>query len=262
MATDPADGPSLTDDAPVLAYQGPRSGRTLTVAFCADAAEAELVCGELHAAGVPAASVNHHTAALGPYSGGSQIEVQVPVEDRQRAAEVLARLPDRNDVEPEPEPADRSADFNTDGQGARVPLAVVAEFATAQEMLEASAALGSARVTTYLPNLVPRRPNTAAPPPMFRVRVTRDDLQRARAVLEEAADPDEPRCPHCGSWRVHRQGGSVLSWLASFFGAQAADGVVQAMQCLRCGHRFTWGNPKGTFEVLPRIPSPPPPGAA
>src|SRR5205823_14031131 len=98
--------PAMRDEsnspAPVLGYQGPRSRKAVTVAWCADAGEAELLCGELHAAGVPASAVNQHTVALGPYAGATQIEVQVPVEDREQAAGVLARLPDRNDVEPEP----------------------------------------------------------------------------------------------------------------------------------------------------------------
>jgi hypothetical protein len=253
---------------PRLDYMTPRSGKTVTVAFCAHSGEAELVCGELRDAGVPAVAVNHHAVALGPYSGGSQVEVQVPVEDMDRAAQVLARLPDRNDVVPEPEHADGSADFATGEQGARVALAVVAEFATAQEMHDASAALGSARVRTFLPNLVPRPADAAgAPPPVFRVRVTVEDLSRARAVLEEDGDPDEPRCPQCASWRVHRQGGSFFGWLREIFvGGGSADGVKN-FQCLRCNLRFAWGNPRGTFEVVvPRThgategdsPKPPP----
>jgi hypothetical protein len=242
--------PAADNPPPPLDYATPRSGRTVTVAFCADSGEAELVCGELRAAGVPAAAVNHHTVALGAYSGGSQVEVQVPVEDRDRAARVLARLPDRNDVVPEPEPADGSADFATDEHGARGALLVVGEFATAQEMLEASAALGSAHVRTYLPNLVPRTEGAADSPPVFRVRVGADDAPRARAVLDEDADPDEPRCPRCASWRLHRQGGSILSWLREMFvGGGSADGV-KSFQCLRCKHHFAWGNPRGTFQVI------------
>jgi hypothetical protein len=235
---------------PVLGYQGPRSGKTVTVAWCADAGEAELLCGELHAAGVPAAAMNQHTVALGPYGGNSSVEVQVPVEDRDHAAGVLARLPDRSAVEPEPEPVDGSAEFTTDEQGARVPLAVVAAFATAQEMLETAAAMGSARIPTYLPNLVPRKQGAEALPPVFRVRVAREDLARARQVLEESPDPDEPRCPQCASWRVHRQGGGLLAWLGSWFGSGESARGVQAWQCVRCGHEFTWGNPRAHFEVV------------
>ena len=210
-------------DPPVLAYQGQRSGKAMTVAFCADAGEAELICGELRATGIPAASVNHHTVALGPYSGGSQIDVQVPVEDYVRAAEVVARLAEPHDLEPEHEPPDGSADVAIDEHGNRVALLVVGEYATALEMLDAS-----------------------------------EDVACARSVLSEALDSDEPRCPKCGAWRVHRHGSGLLAWLASLFGpGESADGV-QALECLRCGHRFTWGNPKGTFEVVHPAPSAPP----
>jgi hypothetical protein len=254
------DAPAKVAAAPVLAYQVPRSGRAVTVAFCADGVEAELLCTELNAAGVPAAAVNEHAAAALSGYGLVRVEVQVAEEDRERAAEVLARLPGRHDVEPADEPPDGSADYTTDDSGARVPLTVAAEYATAQEMLEASAALGSARVQTFLPDLVPRRrvdagddsADTARPPPRYRVRVLAEDLPRARRVLEqtdEGGDDDEPRCPQCASWRVHRQGGSLFAWVFDLFG-RGADGV-RTYQCLRCGHHFTWGNPKGTFEVLP-----------
>jgi hypothetical protein len=226
----------------------------LTVASCADAGEAELVCGELRSAGVPAVALNQHTAALGPYAGGSHVEVRVPAEDRDRAAEVMARLPDRADVEPEPEPPDGSADFATDDTGARVALAVVATYATSRQMLEAAAALGSARVRAYLPNLIPRDPAREGPPPAFRVRVAQDDLRRAEAVLGELDDPDEPRCPQCASWRVHPQGGSLLSWIVGLFGGGGVADGVKRMECLQCGHGFAWGNPSGTFEVVQRNP--------
>jgi hypothetical protein len=222
----------------------------LTVASCADAGEAELVCGELRSAGVPAVALNQHTAALGPYGGGSVIAVRVPVEDGDRAAEVMARLPDRGDAEPEPEPADGSADFATDESGARVALAVVATYATSREMLEAAAALGSARVKTYLPNLMPRDPTREGPAPAFRVRVAREDLARAEDVLGELDDLDEPRCPQCASWRVHPQGGGLLAVLRAIFGGGGHRDGVQRMECLRCGHRFAWGNPTGAFEVV------------
>jgi len=236
----------------VLGYQTPRSGRMFTVASCADAGEAELVCGELRSAGIPAVALNQHTAALGPYAGGSHVEVRVPVEDRDRAAEVMSRLPDRADLEPEPEPSDGSADFATDDSGARVALAVVATYPTSRQMLEAAAALGSARVKSYLPNLVPRDPARDGPPPIFRVQVAQEHLRRAQALLEELDDPDEPRCPQCASWRVHPQGGSLLSWIVGLFGGGGVADGVKRMQCLSCGHPFAWGNPSGTFEVVQR----------
>jgi hypothetical protein len=234
---------------PILGYHAPRSGRTVSLVRCANAAEAELICGELGAAGVPAVTVNQYTANLGPYAGGSQVEVHVAVEDADHAAEVLARLPGPKDLEPAPEPPDGSADFATDDQGGTVPLAVVAEFGTVQEMMDASAALGSAKVRTYLPALVPRRKDTEGPPPVFRVRVAEEDLTRARAVLAEDEDADEPRCPRCAAWRVHRKS-NLLSWFLDFFRPEGSADGVQTFVCLRCGEQFTWGNPKGTFEVV------------
>jgi hypothetical protein len=250
VETDPSGGNREPATPPILGYQAPRSGKTVSVASCANSGEAELVCGELSAAGVPAVTVNHYTANLGPYSGGSQVEVQVALEDLGRAREVLARLPGPNDLEPAPEPADGSADFAADDTGATVPLAVVAELPTAQEMMDASAALGSAKVRTYLPDLVPRRRDAGAPPPVFRVRVAADDLARARAVLSEAEDADEPRCPRCAAWRVHRKS-NLLSWFLDFFRPEGSADGVQTFVCLRCGEHFAWGNPKGTFEVVP-----------
>jgi hypothetical protein len=255
-------GEPTSPDPHPLAYHAQRSGRTVTVAWCADLGEAELVCSALRGSNVPAAVFNQHTAALGPYAGGSRIQVKVPVEDGAAAAEVLARLPWLHDVEPEPEPADGSAEFAVDDRGGRVALAVVGEFASAQDMLGASAALGSVRIRAYLPNLVPRDLDAHGPPPPFRVRVAKEDLSRARSVLEESAEPDEPRCPKCGAWRVHRHGRGLVAWLAGLFvPTESADGV-QALECLRCGHRFAWGNPKGTFEVVvrPDGTTPPAPG--
>jgi hypothetical protein len=253
---DPTDLTPTRQAPHALGYQAPRSGKSVRIAGCANVGEAELICGELGAAGVPAVTVNQYTANLGPYAGGSQVEVHVAVEDAEHAAEVLARLPGPKDLEPLPEPPDGSADFATD-DGITVPLAVVAELMTAQEMMDASATLGSARVRTYLPALAPRRKGAEGPPPVFRVRVAEEDLSRARAVLAEVEDVEEPRCPRCAAWRVQRQG-TWLSWLLDFFRPEGVAQGVQAFVCLRCGERFTWGSPRGAFEVVaPSNDSPP-----
>jgi hypothetical protein len=209
--------------------------------------EAELLCNELRANGVPAAAVNENiVSTLQGYVGVIRVEVQVAVEDRERAAEVLARLPGRNDVDPADEPADGSADFTTDPTGARVPLAVAVEYGTAQEMLEASAALGSARIQTFLPDLVPRRPTAGddadRPPPRFRVRVPAEDLARARRVLEESEEDDgggggdDPRCPKCASWRVYGSSPGVLGSILRLLAGGGAE--RKTWQCLRCGVRW------------------------
>ena len=244
--------------APVLGYQVPRSGKLVSVASCGDAAEAQMVAAALSAAGIPSAVVNEHTNALGGYVGRNWVEVHVGVEDRDRAAGVVAEIRTGDAFVPEDDPPDGSADFAADADGTRVPLAVAATFHTARDMYDAAAVLGAARIPTYLPNLLPRGPRPDAArgeaeaqgrPPAFKVRVTEHDLPRARALLEDADDDDEPRCPKCGSWRVHRQGGSFLYWLRDLFGGGTADGV-RALECLACGHRFPWGSPRGTFEVV------------
>ena len=229
-----------------LDYAPLRSGKGVTVAWCADAMEAELLCNALRDGGVAAVAVNQHTvAALQGYVGFVKVEVQVAVEDREAAAEVLARLPGRNDVEPAEDPADGSADFATDASGARVPLAVAAEVGTAQEMLEASAALGSARIQSFLPDLVPRRPDTPGeerPPARFRVRVLADELERAKRVLEESQEErgegteDDPRCPECASWRVYGSSPGIFASLAGMFTGRGSGG--KTWQCLRCRHKW------------------------
>src|SRR5688572_9612155 len=88
--------------APVLGYAAPPGpARSVTAAFCANPAEAELVAGDLAAEGIPSQVLNAHTAVLGPYGGGSRIEVQVLEADAARAAEVMARrAADPDELEP------------------------------------------------------------------------------------------------------------------------------------------------------------------
>ena len=253
--------------APVLSYQAPRTGKTMTVAWCADLTEAEQVCDELRRAGVPAALVNQHTAALGPYAGGSRIEIQVMADDRRLAAEVLARLTWLHELEPESEPRDGSADFTTDGNGNRSPLAVAAAYGTVQEMLDAAAALAAVKLRTFLPDLVPHRDaDTDAPPPVFKVRVRAEELGRAKAVLDElGAEGDESdlRCPKCASWRVHRHAPGLLAWLKSWLGAKDDRGGGERFACIRC--HYQWENPRAFEVVAPGMgpaaddaPTPPP----
>jgi hypothetical protein len=218
----------------------------MTVAWCADAMEAELLCNELHADGIPAVTANENiVSALQGYVGFVRVEVQVAVEDADRAAAVLARLPGRNDVEPEEEAADGSADFATDEGGTRVPLAMAAEFDTAQEMLEAAATLGAARVRTFLPDLVPRRaaPDAGGTPRKFKVRVLSEDVARAglaleRCAAEDADEGDDPRCPKCASWRVHGTSPGIIQSVKRLLGG-GGPAPGKTWECLRCG--FKWG---------------------
>jgi len=247
MSTDPSDEPLKplpANELPVLSYQAPRSGQTARVATCADAGEGQVLVGELAGYGIPAAVINEHTSALGPWGGNAVVKVEVRLEDAERAADIVNRLRSGQDLEPEEEPADGSADFTTDEEGRRQPLAVVAEYDTAREMYECAATLGSVRVTAFLPNLV-RRPEGAEPSGRkFVVRVLEDDLGRARRVLSEASreaeEDDEPRCPACGSWHVGRRVDGLLATLARWLGARGGppDDPAARWQCYRCRKTF------------------------
>src|SRR3954454_706543 len=89
------------DRPPVLGYQGPRSGGTARVATCADAAEGQVLVGELAGYGIPAAVINEHTSALGPWGGNAVAKVEVPLEDAERAFDIINRLRSGQDLEPE-----------------------------------------------------------------------------------------------------------------------------------------------------------------
>jgi len=101
-------------------------------------------------------------------------------------------------------------------------------------------------VECFLPVLVPRGDRPRGEGKRFVVRVREADLERARQILEKEGDasdedPDEPRCPECGSWRTYalplsgKKG--LLGWL--FAGEPGESGELE---CLRCHHRW-W--PKG-----------------
>src|SRR5436190_8406400 len=97
--------PLPMDVPPVLGYQAPRSGKTARVATCADAAEGQVLVGELAGYGIPAAIINEHTSALGPWGGNAVVKVEVALEDAERALEIINQLRRGEDLEPE-EPAD------------------------------------------------------------------------------------------------------------------------------------------------------------
>jgi hypothetical protein len=229
---------------PVLGYQAPRSSKTARVATCADAGEGQVLVGELAGYGIPAAIINEHTSALGPWGGNAVVKVEVPLEDADRAAEIVNRLRSGDDLEPEDEPPEGRVDAPTDEHGQPQPLAVVAEYDTAREMYDCAATLGSARVAPFMPNVV-RRPEGAAPSRRkFVVRVPEEDLERARRVLADAKaeseDDDDPRCPACGSWHVGRRVeglfATVARWLVG--GRDGEPDPPGQWQCYRCRAKF------------------------
>jgi hypothetical protein len=240
-ATDPSiNAATPAPPAPVLGYHVPRSGKLVSVASCGDAAEGQMVASALSASGIPSAVVNEHTNALGGYAGRTWVEVHVGVEDRDRAVELVEQLRSGDAFEPEEEPSDGSAEFAEGAGGARIPLGVAGEFDTAREMYDAAAVLGSARVATYLPNLVPRK--EGGPPRAFVVRVPLEELDRALEILEEAEEEDEEdRCRACGSWQVRQGGegavGAALRWLRG----GKPHAARYNRECIKCGNRWWVG---------------------
>lgn len=229
-APDPESPPA----PPVLSYATPagEEAALATVARCASTAEAELCVGELADAGIPAHVLNQHTSGLGPYSGGSEVEVQVRRQDAARAAEVLA-LVTSDDVEPADEPP-----TPVDETGAPVPLAVAAAYDHPSLLRDAVTHLAAASVEAFPPRLVPRGDRPAGEGKRFLLRVREDDLDRARAVLADAegdaGDDEEPRCPQCRAWRVYKI--SPGFW-RDLFGLGRKPGEPEQYLCLACKYR-------------------------
>jgi hypothetical protein len=243
-APDPGvpEDPPLARVRPVLSYATPGEsfGGMVTVARCANAAEAELYAGVLDEAGIRGHVLNQHTNALGaPYAGWSDVEVQVLGSDAPRAREILnaAQNPDELELA---EDADEHPPV--DDEGRPLALAVVAAFEHAGAMRDAATILASTNIRAYTPRLVPRGDRPPGEGKRFVLRVDEDDADRARSVLEAAAAEDageggaddEPRCPKCRSWRVYPTGGGVLQAVGKLFGRPA---VPEGFECLACGHR-------------------------
>ena len=184
----------------------------VTVARCANAAEAELYAGALADAGIPAHVLNRNTNALGAYVGAADVEVQVLESDAGRARELLNAVQNPDELEPADEADDPPP---ADDEGRPLALEVVAAFEHAGAMRDAATILAAANVRAYTPRLVPRGDRPPGEGKRFVLRVQEDDADRARSVLEAAAEEDaaeggaedEPRCPKCRSWRSlpHRQ---------------------------------------------------------
>jgi hypothetical protein len=227
----PVTAPAPGDSSQVLSYAVPGSNREVTIARVAGGAEAEMISGQLAAAGIPSQVINRNVEVLGPYAPGSSVKVIVMADDVERAKEVL-----RDEVEPGEDP---EAPLDDDGQP--VELAVLASFDQPRLLRQAAATLASARVKPFLPTLVPRSqcaPGPACQGKRFVLRVRADDLDRARALLDEPDEDDdgepEPRCPKCDAWRVHRNT-TVMEEIGRFFGF--GRGRQVEYECLKCRHR-------------------------
>jgi len=160
----------------------------------------------------------------------NRVEMFVPRADVQRAIQILANAP-HDELEPvaggenDPPPADK------DGK----PLVRLAAYETLSELRDAQTTLGSARISTLAPPLAPRGDKPPGKGKRFILWVAENDLQSAKSVLadEAAEDNDQPRCPQCGSWRVHEISG-LLSSLAQLAGY---DSRPQEAECAACRFR-------------------------
>lgn len=246
----PAEGPDTPQPPAVLHYAVPGQdggiGHGVTVAECANEAEAELVAGELAAEGIPSEVVNQIvTATIGLYLGGSQIRVRVAAGDVERAAQVLRR---RAAEDEELEPVDDLAAPDgvappaaLDEQGRPIRLAAAGAFETLRLMNEAGTVLAASRIRIFPPTLVPRGNRPKGQGPRFVLRVPEEDADRARSILEDAAaeagEDDDPRCPECNSWRVFKAGG-LLADLGRLFGIGTGRPRPRPgdLECLACRH--------------------------
>jgi DNA-directed RNA polymerase subunit RPC12/RpoP len=267
-AAEPA--PPEAPAAPVLQYASAVDHGMVTIARCADLAEAEMIAGELGAEGIRCTVTNTLAAAMGPWGGGARVYVDVPKQEADRAAAVLRVRTLGDDVEPADDDAedvggtsaaDGEVDPPLDEEGRPVPLVVVAAYDTASRMRDAVTTLGSARIRCVVPRLVPLGDRPRGEGNRFTVRVGADDLARARAVLHgpaeksgadrdadgDAGDDEEVRCPACSSWRVHRLG-SLWVNVGRFFGLVGGSEKSDPFQCLACGHKWLPGTngPAGT----------------
>jgi len=223
--------PASDESSQVLSYAVPGSNREVTIARVAGGAEAEMISGQLAAAGIPSQVINRNVEALGPYAAGSSVKVIVMADDAERAKEVL-----RDEVEPGEGP-----EAPLDDAGQPVELAVVASFDEPRLLRQASATLAAARVKPFLPTLVPRSqaaPGSPCDGKRFVLRVRAEDLDRAQALLDEPDQDDdgepEPRCPKCHAWRVHKNT-SVMEEIGRFFGF--GKDRPSEYECLKCRYR-------------------------
>ena len=252
--------------APVLHYAPAVDHGMVTIARCAELAEAEMIAGELGAEGIRCTVTNTNTAAMGPWAGGARVYVDVPKQEAARAADVLRVRTLGDEVEPADEEEDEAGFAPTfagaeadaaarDEEGGPARWVVVAAYDTASRMRDAVTTLGSARIRCVVPRLVPRGDRPKGEGNRFKVRVGADELERARAVLAESDEPAaagqdaddedaEIRCPACSSWRVHRLGSLWIN-VGRFFGLVGGSEKDDPLQCLACGHKWSADAPSG-----------------
>jgi len=102
----------VPDRRVVLQYQGGRATRAVTVQTFYDPLEAQLFANELASHHIECFLLNQNVSVLGPYSGFSQVELQVREQDVVDARRVLTEF----QADPSKEETDASSDPADDGE--------------------------------------------------------------------------------------------------------------------------------------------------
>lgn len=228
---------------PIFSYATPdlpvdglgRPGRTVTVGRYSNSMEASMQAALLDAEGVYAKVLNSNVNSLGmPYSGFTDVELQVHEADAARATEILHTNPD--DLEPLDEPVEAPPVLNDQGEAVRIVPAVA--FDNVRQMRAAQSVLASARIRAFPPVLVKRGDRPGPTGKRFVLQVFEEDVDRAKAVLDQAEaddrDDDDPHCPKCQSWRVYPVGQFWKSFAAFW---HLCPWPEQQIECLACRHR-------------------------
>lgn len=206
-----------------------------------DLLDAQLHANELAGHDIEYFLANQNVMSLGfPYSGFSQIELQVRAEDKEKALAILSTF-QANPLEVEPaDPIDPNEPI--DDPGGEGSLVTAVAFDNPRALLDAAAVLGAARIDCFVPALAARKDRPAGEGKRFALRVRSDDLERAGEVLADAEENEEgePRCPKCGSYRVERAGKPWPGIVRFLIGGGPRS--EPQMECLRCKHRWSQTN--------------------
>jgi len=208
----------------MLNYAAGTVSEPVVVARCRTTMEASMLAQMLSDAGITAQLTDQNTEVLGPYAAGASVRVIVPSQDAALAQEALkaARETQGADVEP--------VDVYACDQG----MTTVAAFEQAWQMKEAAVTLVSARIETFVPQLVARGESAAGAGRRFILRVSKSDADEARNLLRESDfDADDRRCSHCGCQRIVEEMGLWQFFLDLIF----IVGKRREYTCVGCRHR-------------------------
>jgi hypothetical protein len=216
----------LPEAKPVLSYRAPKSDGLVRLGKYTDQIPAELDAAALAEEGIPAQVFGANVGSLGMiYQGFNSVELHVRAEDFERAARILARVASQ-----ELEPVDAGPTADEEGRA----LLPAGAFEDSRSLYDAQAVLASASIRSFPPVLIPRGDKPPGEGARFILRVIAEDLPRAKALLRDDPDSDDPRCPKCGSWRVF-----AISHLLKDLTALVGLGPKPKGQseCLACKYR-------------------------